>query len=238
MDSLPWGKVNIAEKRLRQPLSSTAFFRLDPDHYLTTYNAYSRFALYDKDLNLVDSCTYYSPITTQTTPEKVLENYYFYCSAVLIKPVGMKAHIGVDAKSGLTHSLVTTAANEHDLNQVGKLLHGDEEFISADAGYQGAEKRDELSDVSADWLIAKRPGKVNALKQHPRKNKLAIRYEYLKASIRAKVEHPFRIVKCQFGFVKARYKGLAKNDSQLAMLFTLANLVRVDQLIRAQARST
>ncbi|WP_000552775.1 MULTISPECIES: transposase, partial [Bacteria] len=65
-----------------------------------------------------------------------------------------------------------------------------------------------------------------------------IRYEYLKASIRAKVEHPFRIVKCQFGFVKARYKGLAKNDSQLAMLFTLANLVRVDQLIRAQARST
>lgn len=151
---------------------------------------------------------------------------------------GMKAHIGVDAKSGLTHSLVTTAANEHDLNQVGKLLHGDEEFISADAGYQGAEKRDELSDVSADWLIAKRPGKVNALKQHPRKNKLAIRYEYLKASIRAKVEHPFRIVKCQFGFVKARYKGLAKNDSQLAMLFTLANLVRVDQLIRAQARST
>lgn len=136
---------------------------------------------------------------------------------------GMKAHIGVDAKSGLTHSLVTTAANEHDLNQVGKLLHGDEEFISADAGYQGAEKRDELSDVSADWLIAKRPGKVNALKQHPRKNKLAIRYEYLKASIRAKVEHPFRIVKCQFGFVKARYKGLAKNDSQLAMLFTTAN---------------
>ncbi|MGE9527404.1 transposase, partial [Escherichia coli] len=63
---------------------------------------------------------------------------------------GMKAHIGVDAQSGLTHSLVTTAANEHDLNQVGKLLHGDEEFISADAGYQGAEKRDELSDVSAD----------------------------------------------------------------------------------------
>ncbi|MDU7438978.1 MAG: IS5 family transposase [Klebsiella pneumoniae] len=136
------------------------------------------------------------------------------------------------------HNSRDTAANEHDLNQVGKLLHGDEEFISADAGYQGAEKRDELSDVSADWLIAKRPGKVNALKQHPRKNKLAIRYEYLKASIRAKVEHPFRIVKCQFGFVKARYKGLAKNDSQLAMLFTLANLVRVDQLIRAQARST
>ena len=82
MDSLPWGKVNIAEKRLRQPLSSTAFFRLDPDHYLTTYNAYSRFALYDKNLNLIDSCTHYSPITTQITPEKVLENYYFMTSSL------------------------------------------------------------------------------------------------------------------------------------------------------------
>ncbi len=68
---------------------------------------------------------------------------------------------------------------------------------------RGGEKRQELCHVSADWLIAARPGKVYALKKHPRKNKLAIRYEYLKASIRAKVEHPFRIVKCQFGFVKA-----------------------------------
>ena len=50
---------------------------------------------------------------------------------------GMKAHIGVDAKSGSTHSLVTTAANEHDLNQLGNLLHGEEQFVSADAGYQG-----------------------------------------------------------------------------------------------------
>ena len=79
---------------------------------------------------------------------------------------------------------------------------------------------------------------MNELKKLPRKNKLAIRYEYLKASIQAKVEHPFRIVKCQFGFVKVRYKELAKNDSQLVMLFNLANLVGVDQLISAQARST
>ena len=70
----------------------------------------------------------------------------------------MKAHIGVDAKSGLTHSLVTTAANEHDLNQVGKLPHGDEEFISADAGYQGPKSAMSSSDVSTDWLIAKGSG--------------------------------------------------------------------------------
>lgn len=150
---------------------------------------------------------------------------------------GMKAHIGVDAKSGLTHSLVTTAANEHDLNQLGNLLHGEEQFVSADAGYQGAPQREELTEVDVDWLIAERPGKVKTLKQHPRKNKTAINIEYMKASIRAKVEHPFRIIKRQFGFVKARYKGLLKNDNQLAMLFTLAKLFRVDQMIRQWERS-
>jgi IS5 family transposase len=146
---------------------------------------------------------------------------------------GLKAHIGVDARTGLTHSFTTTSANEHDLNQAANLLHGDENFIFADAGYRGAEKRDELSDVTADWHIAEKPGKVRALKKHPRINKHKIRAEYLKASIRAKVEHPFRIIKCQFGFVKARYRGLQKNDNQLAMLFTLANIVRVDQMLRA-----
>ena len=125
---------------------------------------------------------------------------------------------------------MTTAANEHDLNQMKNLLHGD-------AGYQGAEKREELKDTDVEWLIAERPGKFRALKKHPRKNKTAINIEYLKASIRAKVEHPFRIIKCQFGFIKARYKGLIKNDSQLAMLFTLANLFKVDQMLRRQASS-
>lgn len=149
---------------------------------------------------------------------------------------GMKAHIGVDAKSGLTHSLETTAANEHDLNQVGNLLHGEEAFVFADAGYQGAEHREELADVKAQWAIAMRPGRLKELKKHPRKNKAVIAFERLKSSIRAKVEHPFRIIKRQFGFVKARFKGLRKNDNQLAMLFTLANLFRVDQMIRAWDR--
>ena len=99
----------------------------------------------------------------------------------------MKVNIGVDAKSGLTHTLVTTAANEHDPNQLNNLLHGDEEFVSGDAGYQGAEKRKEVKDTDVEWLIAERPGKVRALKKHPRKNKTVIYIEYLKASIRAKV---------------------------------------------------
>ncbi len=64
--------------------------------------------------------------------------------------------------------------------------------------------------MDVEWPIAERPGKVKTLKQHPRKNKTAINIEYMKASIRARVEHPFRIIKWQFGFVKARYKGLLK----------------------------
>lgn len=146
---------------------------------------------------------------------------------------GLKAHIGVDARTGLTHTFTTTAANEHDLNQARHLLHGDEDFVFADAGYRGAEKREELKDVAVDWHIAERPGKVRTLKKHPRINKVAINIEYMKASIRAKVEHPFRIIKCQFGFTKARYRGLMKNDCKLAMLFALANIARVDQMLRA-----
>lgn len=144
---------------------------------------------------------------------------------------GMKAHIGVDARMGFTHSLKTTSANEHDLNHAASLLHGEEDFIGADAGYRGAEKRQELKNVNAEFFIAEQPSKVKALKRDPRKNKIQLRIEYMKASIRAKVEHPFRIIKCQFGFVKTTYRGLAKNDNKLATLFALANLVKLDQLI-------
>ena len=88
---------------------------------------------------------------------------------------GLKAHIGVDARTGLTHSFTTTSAYEHDLNQAANPLHGAENFIFADAGYRGAEKRDELSDVTADWHIAEKPGKVRALKKHSRIDKDKIR---------------------------------------------------------------
>ena len=147
---------------------------------------------------------------------------------------GMKAHIGVDARTGLTHSITTTAANEHDLNQAGELLHGDEDFIFSDAGYRGAEQRSELQGVSAEWFIAENPSRLKELKKRPRKNRDALKLEYNKASIRAFVEHPFRIIRCQFGFVKAIYKGLKKNDNKLATLFALANIVRLDQMIRTR----
>ena len=135
---------------------------------------------------------------------------------------GMKAHIGVDADSGLVHTVIGTAANVNDVTQGHALLHGEESVVFADAGYQGVEKRDEATGVA--WHVAMRPGKRRMLDKNSPWSNLLDKAEQLKASVRAKVEHPFRVLKCQFGFTKVRYKGLAKNTSQLMTLFALSNL--------------
>ncbi|MGU5533394.1 transposase, partial [Aeromonas caviae] len=93
-----------------------------------------------------------------------------------------------------------------------------------------AEKRDSLTHRVKEWFIAKGPHAVKKLRQHPRLNKQALHDEYVKAGIRAKVEHPFRILKCQFGFSKTRLRGLMKNHNRLSMLFAMCNLVRAGQL--------
>lgn len=135
---------------------------------------------------------------------------------------GMKAHIGVDADSGLVHTVIGTPANVNDVTQGHGLLHGDEQVVFADAGYQGATKRPEATGV--DWHVAMRPGKRRALNKNSPWGSLLDKAEQMKASVRAKVEHPFRVIKCQFGFTKVRYKGLAKNTAQLMTLFALSNL--------------
>lgn len=143
---------------------------------------------------------------------------------------GMKAHIAVDAATGLTEKVVTTSANEHDLNQAENLITEPVEFVFADAGYRGAEKRGSLSRRVKNWFIAKGPHALKQLRAHPRRHKQALHDEYVKASIRAKVEHPFRILKCQFGFRKTRLRGLLKNHNRLSMLFAMGNLLRAAQL--------
>ena len=137
---------------------------------------------------------------------------------------GMKAHIGVDAQSGLVHTLIGTAANVSDVTQAQALLHGDETQAFGDAGYQGVEKRDENLECPVTWHIALRPSKRKALKDTPQGN-LVEWIEHTKASIRAKVEHPFHVVKNLFRHRKTRYRGLAKNTAQLFSLFGFANLV-------------
>jgi IS5 family transposase len=137
---------------------------------------------------------------------------------------GMKAHIGADMESGIVHTLVTTPANTADVTQAHALLHGDERIAFGDAGYQGAEKREQNPCNPVQWEVAMRPGKRKALPD-TEIGRLQKRLEQIKASIRAKVEHPFHIVKNIFGMKKVRYKGLAKNTAQLFTLFGLANLL-------------
>ena len=136
---------------------------------------------------------------------------------------GMKAHIGADAESGLVHTVLGTSGNVHDVVQGNALLHGQESVAFGDAGYQGIDKRPDASaDVS--WYIAMRPGKRRALSKENAADAMIDQAEKLKAGIRAKVEHPFRVIKRQFGFVKVRYRGLKKNTAQLITLFALSNL--------------
>ena len=136
---------------------------------------------------------------------------------------GMKAHIGVDDESGLVHHVECTAANVADVTQVHKLLHGKEATVCGDSGYTGADKREELEHVEAGFLIAEKPSKLRAMR-NKRERRYAERWEHYKASVRAKVEHPFRVVKRQFGYAKVRYRGLAKNTAQVLTLFALSNL--------------
>ena len=148
---------------------------------------------------------------------------------------GMKAHIGVDADSGLVHTVRGTSGNVNDVVEANSLLHGQETDVFADAGYQGAHKRpDAKEDVK--WHVAMRPGKRKLLDKTDPVDALTEQIERIKASIRAKVEHPFRVIKRQFGHVKVRYRGLAKNTAQLHTLFALANLWMVRKRLSGSPR--
>jgi IS5 family transposase len=154
---------------------------------------------------------------------------------------GMKAHIGVDADSGMVHTVRGTAANVNDVVEGNSLLHGQETEVFADAGYQGAHKRPDAREGTT-WHVAMRSGKRKALDKTKASGQLTEQVERIKASIRAKVEHPFRVIKQQFGHVKVRYRGLVKNTAQLKTLFALSNLwmarrklLVLDEVVRPKA---
>ena len=139
---------------------------------------------------------------------------------------GMKCHVGVDAGSGLVHTIVTTSANVHDVTVTSELIREDDEVVYGDSGYLGIQKRPEVANdehlSTIDYRINLRPGRF------PKVSDNAIdwiRYiEKRKSSVRCKVEHIFRIIKCQFGYRKVRYRGLRKNGNRLYALFACANL--------------
>jgi IS5 family transposase len=141
---------------------------------------------------------------------------------------GMKAHIGVDAGSGYTHTIEVTAANEHDVTQGARLIREDDEVVYGDAGYQGIEKREEIRTDACkskiEYRINERAGKVKRLAEGFARTVEQER-ERRKSSVRSKVEHPFRIVKVLFGYRKVAYRGLSKNLNRLQVLFGSANLL-------------
>ena len=221
--------IDLAREQAPDATTVQKFRRLLERHGLTrtlfeTINAHlAERGLLLREGSIVDATIIAAPPSTKNRkkardPEmhqtKKGNQYYF----------GMKAHIGVDARSGLVHSLVTTAANVADVTQAHRLLHGDESLVLADAGYQGVDKRPEHRQRMVTWHVA--------MKRHPRKalpetalGHAQADFERLKASLRAKVEHPFHVIKNRFGHRKTRYRGLAKNEAQLFALFGLGNLV-------------
>ena len=170
-----------------------------------------------KEGTIMDATIITAPTSTKNEDKKRDEemsstkkgnNWYF----------GMKAHIGVDHKSGIVHSIEATTAKIHDKEMQDDLLHGEEKAIFGDKGYYKEEDKREMREKEIFCGILDK-----AKRNHPLSNKQERRNKKL-SSVRAKVEHPFQVIKCQWGYRKVRYKGLLKNTMQLNVLFGLANL--------------
>ena len=129
---------------------------------------------------------------------------------------GIKVHVGVDSETGVVHSVSATSANVHDVTEAHRLLHGGEKRVWGDAGYQ-------------EWRVAMRPSRIRQLEPG---SEAAVE-ERRKASIRAKVEHPFLWVKRRFGYAKVRYRGLAENTQRLALLLGLTNFITAERYLAA-----
>jgi transposase, IS5 family len=199
---------------------------------LTTINAeLSARSLLLKEGTLVDATILHAPASTKHRAKardaamhstRKGNQWYF----------GMKAHIGADADSGLVHTVVGTAAHVADVTQTSALLHGKEKTVDADAGYLGAEKREELAKNPLTWRIAMKRRQVKAIADAEFKA-LTERCERLKAQVRARVEHPVHILKNRFGYRKVRDKGLEKNTAQVRTRFALVNLVIAKNALQA-----
>lgn len=220
--------LNLADTEIPDETTILNFRRLLETHALTDtlfaeINGYlSAQGLTLKSGTIVDATIIHAPSSTKNQdkardPEMSSTHkhgqWYF----------GMKAHIGVDADSGAVHTVEGTTASVHDSKKLEACLHGEEEGVLGDSAYGSKEKAEALAQKGTLLLtpIKAKPGrKLHDLEKQANR---------LIASPRSKVEHMFRIVKCQFGYRKTRYRGLAKNLAQLKTLFGLANLYLLRQ---------
>lgn len=140
---------------------------------------------------------------------------------------GMKAHIGVDAKSGLAHTAEMTTGRVHDAKVMDQLIREDDRAVFADKGYVNEKKKQAARKAGVYWAVQEKPKRGRRLSSSQKKRNRK------HGAIRAKVEHVFRIIKCQFGYRKVRYRGLTKNTAQLFSLLALANLFLVRRKLTA-----
>jgi transposase, IS5 family len=131
---------------------------------------------------------------------------------------GMKAHIGVDAESGLVHTAGVTTGKVHDAKVMDRLIREDDKAVYGDKGYASDEKKRAAEAAGVKWAVKEKakPGRDLTKRQRARNRRFG--------KVRAKVEHVFRVLKCQFGYRKVRYRGIAKNGAQVFSLLALANL--------------
>lgn len=141
---------------------------------------------------------------------------------------GMKVHVGVDAGSGYVHTITGTSANVHDITETSNLIRKDDKVVYGDSGYQGVDKRPEICEdehlSQIEFRINVRPKSIKMAKDYAGIN-WDKQIEKRKSATRARVEHPFLIVKKQFGYCKAVYRGIARNMNRFNILFASANLM-------------
>ena len=145
---------------------------------------------------------------------------------------GMKLHIGADSKTGLIHSASVTAANVHDNQQVENLLHGNETRFYGDSAYRGKAQRERLKELApnAKDFTNKRAYRNAPLSDADKETNRR------KSSIRAKVEHPFLILKRLWGFAKVRYRGLAKNANRAFAMLAAINILKHGRPLTGEVR--
>jgi transposase, IS5 family len=131
---------------------------------------------------------------------------------------GMKAHIGVDAKSGLVHTAGVTTGKVHDAKVMDNLIREEDTAVYGDKGYASDAKKAAAEAAGVLWAVKEKakPGRNLTKRQRARNRRFG--------KVRAKVEHVFRVLKCQFGYRRVRYRGIAKNGAQVFALLALANL--------------
>jgi IS5 family transposase len=141
---------------------------------------------------------------------------------------GMKTHIGVDARSGLVHTVKTTTGKVHDAKLTDDLIRPDDTIVFGDKGYVSDKRKRATRARGATWAVKdkRKPGRVLSASQKKRNKKYG--------RVRAKVEHVFRVIKCQFSYRKVRYRGLAKNEAQMFSLMALANLYLARRCLREE----